>query len=366
MELRVSAFCICSRSGICANMKKKEYSDKGENVNKTIRGIILCVMMGLLLMGCSSKKEDVRTEEHTKPDRQEILEPVVIELPDREPKEEPQEEPTETPSPMNVNDLGKAGKDIVAVGVDPSRAKEIDALFDSLGKSISLAVWSRDGKKVLLYNTEQQYFSACTVKVPWMLYLCKGIDSGKYSKDTVLTYEKRHYHKGSGTIRKGEYGDTYTVEKLINLCLSISDNVAFEMLVEQIDRKDFNAFTKQLGYQSFNIRAGSVWSNNSVVKDYVGIWNEVYKYFEEDTVGSRLMKKSCTNTPFAYGVLTLKGTTYSHKSGDNFPPNSVYNDAGIVWAESPYIYAMFSKSDENKEEVAKINQAMTIVHELFG
>ena len=196
--------------------------------------------------------------------------------------------------------------------------------------------------------------------------MCKEIDAGKFNKDTVLTYQQRHYHDGSGTIRKGNFGDTYTIERLIQLCLSISDNVAFEMLVEQIDRNDFNAFTRQMGYSSFYIRNTSIWSSNSVVKDYVGVWNETYKYFEENTVGSNLMKKSCTNTPFGYGVLTLKGAPYSHKSGDNFPPNSVYNDAGIVWSQSPYIYAMFSKSDESPEEIAKINQAMRIVHELFG
>ena len=83
-------------------------------------------------------------------------------------------------------------------------------------------------------------------------------------------------------------------------------------------------------------------------------------------MGAEILKKACTNTPFAYGVLTLKGAQYSHKSGDNIPPNSVYNDAGIVWSQTPYVYAMFSESDESEEEVVKINQAMTIVHELFG
>ncbi len=330
-------------------------------MKKAIKRVFVIWISMLMMTGCGSKQAEQTKETAQKPE----LKPIVI----GETKEEEQEpeEPVDKPiSPMDVNSLGTAGTDVVAVGIDEEKIQELDALLDSVGKPISLAVWSSDGQKVILYNTEQTYFSACTIKVPWMLCLCKGIDSGKYNKDTVLTYEQRHFHEGSGNIRKGNFGDTYTVEQLLKLCLSISDNVAYEMLVEYIGRSDFNAFTAQLGYQSFQLRSGSIWSSNSVVKDYVGIWNEVYKYIQEGTVGAGLFKKGCTNTPFGYGVKTLTGADYSHKSGDNFPPNAVYNDAGIVWAQTPYIYAMFSKSDESAAEIAAINKAMSIVHEAFG
>ncbi len=335
-----------------------------------MKRILAILLIVVTLMGCASNVKEVskdnKNDESNQVDMEQqeenVLPGIVI---DTTPKPEPEPEP-EPIKPLDVSALGTTGKDVVAIGVDADKAAQIDSILDSFPENISLAVWSTDGTKVILYNTEQTYFSACTIKIPWILYLCKRIDEGMYSKDTVLTYQKRHYHDGSGIIRKGKYGDQYTVEKLIQLCLNISDNVAYEMLIEMIDRADFDAFVGELGYQSFKLRPGSMWSSNSVVKDYVGIWNEVYKYFETGTDGAVMMKKGCSNSPFAYGVLTLEDSEYSHKSGDNFGSSRAYHDAGIVWAETPYTYAIFSKCEGESSNVAKINQTMTIVHELFG
>ncbi len=328
-----------------------------------MRKILALLLVVLMLTGCASKKDTTKKEEETTSDK---LEQIVIETNPVEEEEVVEEVIPEPEKLLDVSTLGTTGKDVIFAGIDEAKAKEIDAILDGFGKNISLAVASKDGEKFILYNTEQQYFSACTIKIPWILYLCKGIDSGKYSKDTVLTYQQKHYHDGSGIIRKGNYGDTYTVEKLIHLCLSISDNVAYEMLVDMIDRNDFDQFTRDLGYQSFQLKSWSIWSSNSVVKDYVGIWNETYKYFETGTPGAVMMKNGCTNTYFAYGVETLKDSDYSHKSGDNFGSNCAYNDAGIVWAETPYMYAVFSKCEGTSQDIKNVNAVMTIVHELFG
>ena len=199
-----------------------------------------------------------------------------------------------------------------------------------------------------------------------MLYLCKGIDEGKYSKDDVLTYESRHYHGGSGRIRYNAYGSKYTVEELITLCLSISDNVAYKMLVEYVDRNDFYTYIDPLGYPSLHVPSWSIWSSNAQVRDFCGIWNEAYKYFtENDTEGSKILKKACTNTTFNYGTETLVGEDYSHKSGDNFGDNCAFNDAGIVWAEIPYVYAIFTKTEGTKADAKLVDNIMTIVHDIF-
>ncbi len=336
-----------------------------EMKKRNFEKFIALLLVAMILTGCASELKEASKENQDQP---EPLPPIVINTTPTlmpEPEPEPESEP-EPAKPLDVNALESAGKDVVAIGVDATRAKELDTILDAFPEPISLAVWSTDGSKVILYNTSQTYFSACTIKIPWIFYLCKRIDEGKYSKDTVLTYQKKHHHDGSGVIRKGKYGDTYTVEKLIQLCLNISDNVAYEMLIDMIDRADFDAFTDELGYQSFQLNSWSIWSSNSVVKDYVGLWNEVYKYFQTGTAGALMMKQGCTNSPFAYGVLTLKDAEYSHKSGDNFGESRAYNDAGIVWASTPYTYAIFSKCEGESANVAIINNAMTIVHELFG
>lgn len=269
---------------------------------------------------------------------------------------------------VQLSDLKNQGRDGIGYGslVDNERLVELETILDNYSPNISVAVYSLDGSKAYIYNGKQEYFSACTIKMPWMLHLCKELDKGNYDKTDILTYEEKHYHAGSGIIRKGNYGDTYSVEKLINLCLSISDNVAYEMLTRYIGRDSFNAFADELGYQSFKINSWSIWSHNSIVKDYLGLWSEVYDYLITDTEGAKILKEACTNTKFNYGTLTLKNYDYSHKSGDNFGDNCVYNDAGLVWADTPYVYAIFTKSEGTNYDTKIVNSVMSILHKLFA
>ena len=277
--------------------------------------------------------------------------------------------PVEIPfTPIILSDIKNNGRDGVGYGEIEGSEKlvELENILDNYAPNISVAAYSLDGTKAYIYNGTQEYFSACTIKMPWMLHLCKELDKGNYDKTDILTYEEKHYHAGSGIIRKGNYGDTYSVEKLINLCLSISDNVAYEMLTRYIGRDSFNAFADELGYQSFKINSWSIWSHNSIVKDYLGLWSEVYDYLITDAEGAKILKEACTNTKFNYGTLTLKNYDYSHKSGDNFGDNCVYNDAGLVWADTPYVYAVFTKSEGTNYDTKIVNSVMSILHELFA
>ena len=277
-------------------------------------------------------------------------------------------EPELPPIPTyKIIDMELGGRDITTYGDFPEEfVFNLESMLDAYPKNISLAVYSLDGSRAMVYNGNQQYFSACTVKIPWMLYLCQEIDAGRVDKDTVITYEEKHYHKGSGSIRKGSYGDTYTIEQLINLCLSISDNVAYEMLVQEvIDRNDFYEFLEQFEFDRFQIPSYSIWCSNAIPTDFLMIWEGVYEYFKTETTGSKILKTACTNTQWNYGTATLQDYDYSHKSGDNWEPNAAHNDAGIVWAETPYLYAIFTKSEGNDYDERNIDAVMGLVHEEF-
>lgn len=341
-----------------------------------MKKIILFLLAVLLLTGCTKEQPPICEEETTTKDTIESTMPNVELVTPTEPTEpdiiietELSEgtQPQTPPAPYyELLEMEEKGRDIITYGkFEEEKIEELEELLDSYPKNISLSVYALNGEKALIYNGEQEYFSACTIKIPWMLYLCKGIDEGKYSKDDVLTYQEKHYHGGSGKIRYDAYGSTYTVEELITLCLSISDNVAYEMLVQYVDRNDFYAYIDTLECDSLHVPSWSIWSSNSVVRDYNRIWQVVYEYFATDTTGAKILKNACTNTKFAYGVRTLKGEDYSHKSGDNFGANCACNDAGIVWAETPYVYAIFTKSEGTEYDDKFINGAMSIIHDIF-
>ena len=274
-----------------------------------------------------------------------------------------------TPEPIlqiTPNELEFTGKTLNTYGdVDSELAKELEKVLKNYNKNISLSCWRTDGSLAITYNTNQTYFSACTIKMPVMLYCCKLIDEGKINKDTLLTYQEKHYHGGSGKIRYQKYGTQYTVEYLINQGLSISDNVAYEMIVDYIGHDGFNNMLKELGCDSLIVPNWSIWASYAKTNDFIKVWNAVNEYFKTDTIGAKILKTACTNTPFNYGSKAIKEYEYSHKSGDNFGTNCVYNDAGIIWAEVPYVYAIFTKSEGEWVDSNTVDNVMKLVNQIM-
>lgn len=262
--------------------------------------------------------------------------------------------------------LGKHDKNLMVYGDINPNSEDVIKLQQALqtyNKNISLAVWRTDNARALTYNTNQTYFSACTIKIAYILACCKVIDNGYADENTILTYQERHYHQGSGKIRKSEYGTSYSIKDLINLSLSISDNVAYKMLLEHFGLQTYNSMVQSLGCNSLIINR--MWGSRVNVNDYITLWNEIYNYFPSGGKMAEHLKNSCTNTPFNYGTKTLTGVDYSHKSGDNFGASAVYNDAGIVWGDNHYIYAVFTNSEGTSYDIQTVNTVMETVHKIM-
>lgn len=269
--------------------------------------------------------------------------------------------------PVTADRFIDHGKTLNVYGeLDPndSRIIELQKILKDYSKKISLIVWRKDGSKAVSFNTQATHFSACTIKAGFMLNVCKLIDQGVADENTMMTYEEKYYHRGSGRIRKNPYGAKYSLKTLVNLSLSISDNVAYKMLSAYFGRDEYNAYMDQLGCKS--LKLNGMWASKANVRDYIKVWNEMYDYLVSDAKMAPVLKAACTNTDFNYGTETLAdGIDYSHKSGDNFGSAAAYNDAGIVWHDKAYIYAIFTNSEGTNYDIETVNSIMEIVYDIM-
>ena len=145
---------------------------------------------------------------------------------------------------------------------DPETAEAlqtIQTLLDGYSKRVSFCAYALDGSRAITYNCEEKYFSACTVKAGFLLYCCLAIEQGLASKDEVMYYQEKYYHKGSGKIKYSPYGTPYTIEYLIQECLRISDNVAYEMLSAYFGHTGYNEMIDTLGLDRLRLGSSS-WS----------------------------------------------------------------------------------------------------------
>ncbi len=247
---------------------------------------------------------------------------------------------------------------------DPATAEvlqTIQSMIDGYDKRVSFCAYALDGSRAITYNCEETYFSACTVKAGFLLYCCLAIEQGLASKDEVMYYQEKYYHKGSGKIKDSAYGTPYTLEYLIGQCLCISDNVAYEMLSAYFGHTGYNEMIDTLGLERLRL-GGSIWSNSMTARDLAIIWRELYFYFQTDTEMANLYYNSCTNTPFNYATVYLK-EEYSHKSGDNFGAKAVYNDGAIVWADRPYVIAVLNASEGEPKDEALVGGIVKLIND---
>lgn len=277
--------------------------------------------------------------------------------------------PPEAQPPIKAPQNVQSGKQIVVNDALKSEqyAQNIESLqtiLDNHKYNISLCVYSVDGSKSLSYNTDTGIFGACTVKAAYTLYACKQMENGNGNLNVPITYEQKHYEPGTGDMQYSPFGTVFTMETALNKSMSISDNVGYLMAVDYFGRDGYNAYMRELGCDSLQIKP-TVWSLRTKADDLVKIWCEIYNYFGTDTEYARFLKTSCTNTAGNYATESLDGVEYSHKQGHNSTGDWLsFSDAGIVWkGDVAYIIAIITDApgpnSYSKGEFAKI---IDIVH----
>lgn len=276
---------------------------------------------------------------------------------------------------IDVRDLKLHDNELIAYGdVDMFDRDQVEfdnilyeiAKFEQTGENLSFAVWSSDGSKALTYNTNQVYFTACAIKIAYVYSCCKQIDEGLVDKNVKIAYEERHKHDGAGIVQNSPFGTEYTVEELLKLAVSISDNVAYEMIIEYFGHDYYHDLLKEINCESLRLRS-QMWCHTALVTEFVAFWDILSDYFETDAPMAASLKEYCTNTTFNYGTLTLnEDVDYSHKSGDNSGDFPAYNDAGIVWAEVPYMYCIFTNTQGVDGNTKTTSAIMTEVHKIMG
>ena len=178
---------------------------------------------------------------------------------------------------------------------------------------IGVGLYSLDGKQGYEYNVNQKINSACTIKASFAKYVLEqcqinGIDIW----NTYITFEARHDNFGSGNIiQYGQHGYQYCIGYLVNQLLTVSDNVAYNMLLDMFPLSGFWRMLKPIGGQDDKMQWGS-----ATVLQRRNEWLDIYKFVNSGGEYAETLRQNLTNTAYAYipqGMTTYHN--YMHKSG---------------------------------------------------
>jgi len=182
--------------------------------------------------------------------------------------------------------------------------------------------------------------AASIVKIPLMTAVFKSVEEQVLSLDEKITLKEGDKVGGSGVLRYEKAGTSYSIEKLIELMISKSDNTATNLLIEHLGFDALNQYFASIGLEhtrlnrhmmDFDARSRGI-ENQTTAIEVALVLEKLYR--------NELTGPVSADTAFAYlkeqkyndriPALLPEGTVVAHKTGLE---RQVCHDAGIIFTD---------------------------------
>ena len=198
-------------------------------------------------------------------------------------------------------------------------------------------------------NSGAEMPAASTIKIPVMVEVFKQLVSGEFDLNTKVTLQRADKDWGSGDLCSARAGSNYTVKRLLDLMIDVSDNTATNMLIRLVGRQRVNETMSEYGLTHTKLRDfirsegnGIRWSLRSSPADMAYLLTQMAKHQLIDEWSSRqtiaILRGQKHNSLLPAPLPA--GTDVAHKTGTL---HDTLNDVGIVYAgEDPYVIAVMT------------------------
>ncbi|SIO02802.1 serine hydrolase [Algoriphagus halophilus] len=264
----------------------------------------------------------------------------------------------------------------------PSLRENVLAQLDSIQGDVAVAYINlADPSDTLMIRASEEFHAASTMKVPVMIELYKQQEEGKLdlSDSIVLVNEFKSIVDGSpysmdigddsDDVIYSKIGTTVSINDLTYSMITVSSNLATNVLIELVDAKNVTATMRTLGADKIEVLRGVEdqkaydlgLSNSTTANDLMMIM----KAIAEDQAGTpadceemiSILKDQQFNEIIPFYL--PKDVTVAHKTGSI---TGVHHDAGIVYLPDgrSYVLVLLSKNledfDKGTNQLAKVSK----------
>ncbi|KAF1297124.1 hypothetical protein BAU15_06120 [Enterococcus sp. JM4C] len=206
---------------------------------------------------------------------------------------------------------------------------KIQTFINQNGGDLSIYIETADGTLKYGYQEAAVRRTASSIKLAFITYMMTLADAGTINLSEELTYQESDYYGGTGIIQYDPFGSKYSLERLAELVIRYSDNVAYLKLLAYLGEQNFVAFLKTMDPESQNDR---FFSTAKVLTSYL-------KYVNNQKDSSPHIKKLYDwlhHSTFDDGVaIGIPAVDVVHKTGW-MPMYAVSNDIALVESDRPY------------------------------
>ena len=214
------------------------------------------------------------------------------------------------------------------------------------------------------YHENDSLQPASVIKLPIFLHYLELTAAGKEDPKAELLCTDADWVGGSGALRAFHGDHKVSIETLWELMITISDNIATNVLINHVGREEFVQAFPKMGLQVtklnrilFDAEAASRGIENSVSAYEMGMLLEkVYRREFVDEKTSQYAEDILALQQFDQkipGKIADETVRIAHKTGSD---DGITNDVGIVYAKQPFVACFISTHTDVKEFEAFIRE----------
>jgi len=235
----------------------------------------------------------------------------------------------------------------------------LEEFMQQFGSTVSVFYENMESGFIFRHNAEQVYFGASATKAPFALYIYLKAERGETSMSEEITYIGADFWAGSGVIRHNyQIGAVFTQQRLLELMLAPSDNIATRMLRRTHGYDGYREFVRNIGANPNHVH--NITYSHLTANDAGIFMREAFRYIESGGSYSEHLRTNLLANRYAfitscYPVASKSGWAANH--------GAAWHDMAIIYAPSPYVLALLSSRAGNAGDRQTYNAISMFIQE---
>jgi beta-lactamase class A len=254
----------------------------------------------------------------------------------------------------------------------------IEAMIRDSGAEVAVAFETLDGRARWLTRADEPFHAASTMKVPVLIELYKERRAGSLRLEDALPVRNEFHSLADGSSFALDpaddsesdlyraVGSTRTLAQLSELMITVSSNLATNLLIERLGIDNIRAGVRALGADGMQVLRGVEDSkafekglnNTTTARGLLTLMEAIARGAAVDAEASREMQAILERQTFNDGIPAglPPGTRVAHKTGEI---TRVQHDAGIVFAPRPFVLVVLTRGLADPKRSAALIAAIT-------
>jgi len=254
-----------------------------------------------------------------------------------------------------------------------SRLRQLIA--ESGAERVGVAFYDLSDGAELLVDADKEFHAASTMKVPVMMEVFRQVREGKFSLDDTITVKNdfvsiADYSRYSITAESDsepslykKIGQTESVRNLVHLMITLSSNLATNILIERVGAKNVMRLMHKIGARNIRVLRGVEdakayergLNNTTTARDLMIVLRSIAERRAVSPESSDEMIKVMLDQKFNEGIPAglPSGVRVAHKTGSI---TKISHDAAIVYPASrkPYVLVVLTRGIEDEKRANRL------------